>query len=906
MQHERGLVILEISPLADTPWTAIQIAEAYAPYLKRLTQKLAQSDRDMPAEQLYLSSLEQVDRAARDPDTSEAEMRRAKARAHWAIAALDLSGGDGLYQTTHRLTEFADHACQSALGATALEMQLDRAGLFCIALGKMGAYELNYSSDIDLAAFVDTDLFDGAAQDPVSVASRLVRESMARLNRQTAQGYVFRTDLRLRPDPGSTPLAVSTRRADVYYESVGQNWERMVWIKARTCAGDTISAQRFLQNMHAFVWRQHLDYWAIADVEAIKNMINSRAGLKDMSNPAPDLKLGPGGIREIEFFVQTQQIILGGRNDILRCRGTLDGLEALVQLGALDPDRSMGFCSAYESLRKVEHRVQMLEDQQTHTIPSDIQKRGAVAALCGYSHLDRFDKDILETRRWVSAEYAKLFAKSGRSAHTAGGNLVFTGVDDDPGTVQTLRDFGFAEPSALIERIRYWHRGHTLATRTRRGRELLTALLPDLLRHMSHMGDPDTAFARFSRFFEGLRSGVQTLSMLLAEPELLEDLIATLALAPSIGDNLARRPSLLEGLLTVSDQAKTFQAPPDADFEQTLDAMRQWHGAESFALGHRLLHGKIAARDAAAIWTGLADTSIRAMAEAARQETLRKFGPAPGIWSIAGLGKLGGQDMTAGSDLDMILVFDPQGQSDAQRWYTRFTQRLIAALSAQTAQGVLYEVDMRLRPSGRAGPVATSLAAFQSYHADAAWTWEHMALTRLRPIAGDRGLGTTLIETAQNTRALRPGAQVTRDILDMRERLLRDKPPSGNWDLKLRRGGLIDIEFIIQHALLQNKDIAHLPHIADALKALHLAGYLCDDAYETVRSAYRFLQSLQQVQRLALGSRIQGDAVTPGLADRFCRATGERDFEVLEARLESHCAKVDALFCEKIGVPATE
>lgn len=898
--------MLNISPLAESPRAALHIASAYAPYLRRLSVQLGDDSEAQNAEPLYLTSLSQLAMAASGPSALETDMRRAKARAHWAIAALDLSGKDDLSQTTYRLTEFADHACQSALAATARRMELDPGGVFFIALGKMGAFELNYSSDIDLAAFVDVELFAGETDDPISVASRLVRDTMAVLNRQTEAGYVFRTDLRLRPDPSSTPLAVSTRRANLYYESVGQNWERMAWIKARACAGDMTAAHAFLDKMHAFVWRQHLDYWAIADVEAIKNMINNKTGIQDVADPAPDLKLGPGGIREIEFFVQTQQIILGGRNATLQCRGTAEGLQALVRLGVLETERAMGLYRAYESLRKVEHRLQMLEDQQTHTLPSTEEKRGAVAALCGYSSLGAFDADLLETRNWVAAQYAKLFEKSGRGASASIGNLVFTGVDDDPGTVETLASLGFSDASALIERIRRWHRGHTPATRTRRGRELLTALLPDLLSHMSRMGDPDAAFARFSRFFEGLRSGVQTLSMLQAEPKLFEDLIATLALAPRIADTLARWPALLEGLLTISDRASAFQASPGADFEHSLDTMRQWHAAETFTLGHRLLHGHIAARDAAIAWTALADTAIRAMASAAYDETVRKFGPAPGTWSVAGLGKLGGSDMTAGSDLDIILVYDPKGESEAQRWYTRFTQRLIAALSAETAEGLLYEVDMRLRPSGRAGPVATSLKAFQTYHETSAWTWEHMALTRLRPIAGDVSLGASLITTAQSTRATRPPADVTRDILDMRERLLREKPPGGFWDLKLRLGGLIDIEFIIQHGLLQRVEIPHVPRISDALTALEGAGYLSTEAHDRLRSAYRFLQSLQQVQRLAIGGLMDSQDITPGLANRFCRAVGVTDFARLEHQLETHCSHVYALFCKKIGMPATD
>ncbi len=891
--------------ISNEPTTAIETAAAHAPYLAELAATVSGfGDPDGLLKTAY-AMCAKVATGETDPSSG---LRLAKKQAHLAIAAGDLAEQYSLAQTTHHITEFADASLGAALTVALAERGLSAQGIFAVALGKMGAFELNYSSDIDIAVFFDPDLFDGGAREPGDAAVRSVRQMIGLLDNRTPDGYVFRTDLRLRPDPSSTPVAVSTRRAALYYESVGQNWERMVWIKGRAAAGDLAAGDAFIAALEPFVWRRHLDYWAIADVHAIKNMINAKAGAHSLEDVAPDVKLGPGGIREIEFFVQTQQIILGGRNPSLRVRGTLGGLQRLVDLGAVEDGEAAELTHAYKALRAVEHRVQMLDDAQTHTLPSFESRRGAVAALCGYSSLQQFDRDLIETRKCVHAHYRALFADEAQKSQSAvDGNLVFTGVDNDPETVKTLSDLGFKAPETVIESIRQWHRGRTPATRTTRGRELLTAILPDLLAAMGRTGEPDEAFRRFSRFFEGLRSGVQVLSMLVAETALMDDLVTTLAIAPRIADILARRPGLLEALLFVSDRKETPEIDADTDFETGMELVRRWQGERAFLIGHQLLHGQIAARDAAAAWTELADTCIELMSRLAEFETVRRLGPPPGDWSVVGLGKLGGREMTAGSDLDILVIYDSHGAEDAQKWFTRFTQRLIAALSAETGEGRLYEVDMRLRPSGRAGPVATSLTAFERYHLSEAWTWEHMALTRLRVVAGNRDLGKQIAAIAE--RAIQKGDNATRtqDILDMRARLHRDKPSAGPWDLKMRAGGLVDLEFITQHAILTAQTPQTLtPELDRAHHQLAATGVWSETTERAMSEAFAILQALQQVQRIAHEGAVSENDLSSGLKDRLCRAVGSPDFEHLTQQLENTCQQVTALFEEKIGVAATD
>lgn len=897
--------MLDPKILSSDPGAALACAAEHAPYLSRLSAlhpDLTSPDALLKA---AYDLCAQVASGAEDPMVG---LRRAKQQAHLAIAAGDLSGVYDLPQTTRHITEFADACLAAAMRVAATERDLSETGLFAVALGKMGAFELNYSSDIDIAVFFDPDRFDGGEREPADAAMRCVRRVINLLDDRTPDGYVFRTDLRLRPDPSSTPVAVSTRRAELYYESVGQNWERMVWIKGRVAAGDPQAGAAFLKALEPFVWRRHLDYWAIADVHAIKDMINAKAGDRSLEDVTPDVKLGPGGIREIEFFVQTQQIILGGRNPDLRVRGTLEGLQGLVELGIVEGRVATELSAAYRALRIVEHRIQMLDDAQTHTMPAFENRRAAVAALCGYADLSTFDQALIATRKCVHAHYRALFADETRKRQSAvDGNLVFTGVDNDPETVKTLNELGFKSPDLVIESVRQWHRGRTPATRTTRGRELLTAILPDLLASMGKTGEADEAFRRFSRFFEGLRSGVQVLSMLVAETALMDDLVTTLAIAPRIADILARRPGLLEALLSVSDRKEPPVIDADTDFETGMDLVRRWHGEQAFLIGHQLLHGRIRARDAAADWSALADTCVEMMSQLAEHETTRRFGPPPGTWTVIGLGKLGGREMTAGSDLDLLVIFDPDGSDDAQKWFTRFTQRLITALSAETGEGSLYEVDMRLRPSGRAGPVATSIASFERYHREEAWTWEHMALTRLRALAGDAVLGDRVGAIATAAINDRDKPDRTADILDMRRRLLRDKPASGVWDLKMRPGGLVDLEFITQHAILTaNETQALQPELVAAHRQLADSGQWRDEEHALISHAFTFLQALQQVQRIAYEGQLGEQDLSSGLQNRLCRAVNADSFEDLTAELERICDKVAALFAEKIGALATE
>lgn len=881
-------------------------------------------------------SLERLLDATRDlsgasPEAAGPGLRRLKAELHLLTALADLGGVWDLDQVTGALARFADAALAAALasaaGAEVAAGRLQRPGgpghgpvpgLFCIAMGKHGAFELNYSSDIDISIFFEPEVLPLAeGVEPQAFAVRLTHRLSELMQERTADGYVFRIDLRLRPDPGSTPPAVSAAAALDYYESVGQNWERAAFIKARPCAGDLPRAATFLEDLQPFIWRKNLDFAAIADIHSIKRQIHIHKVDDRLAARGADLKLGRGGIREIEFYVQTQQLILGGRHPGLRSFRTLDALDALAAAGHVTPQARDDLRAAYRDLRALEHRVQMLADEQTHRLPESDADRRRVAALWGFDRLRSFDAAVERTLKSVNRRYGELFPGE-EPLSSRFGSLIFTGVDDDPETLKTLARMGFSSPAQVSGTIRAWHHGHIAATRSERGRELFTRLAPRLLDAAQATGAPDAAFTRFGAFFSRLSSGVQLQSLFLAQPALFELIVEVMAFAPRLADTLARRPAALDAMLDPAffgdidpeeDRVALQQAVARAgDFEAAMDTVRRQHREQAFRIGVQVMSGSAVAEAAGQAFAGLADASISALAPVALAEAVRMGGDFRGEVAVVALGKCGSREMSAGSDLDLMAVHraaDPEALSALKGWpaetfYARFTQRLVAALSLPTAEGDLYEVDMRLRPSGAKGPVAVSFRAFDGYYGDEAETWEFMALTRARVVwssdpafAGDVGRA---IEAALRTP--RDRRTLAHDVLEMRRLIAIEKPPSGFWDMKLSPGGLVDIEFAAQFLQL-----AHAGEggplragTAPALQAMAdfdagLAGPVRD-----LLEAWTLQQNLTQVLRLALGDDGDPAEQPEAFRRRLARAGGARDFRSLVTRLQRARKSAHAAF----------
>ncbi|MCB1386580.1 MAG: bifunctional [glutamine synthetase] adenylyltransferase/[glutamine synthetase]-adenylyl-L-tyrosine phosphorylase, partial [Nitratireductor sp.] len=460
-------------------------------------------------------------------------LRRAKRRIALCLGLADLGGWMPPEQVTRQLSLFAGAALQSAVsfllrgmheaGRIALPDPQEPAadsGLVVLGMGKFGAFELNYSSDIDIILFFDAECPAlRQCDDPTSLFVRLAKQLSKIMQERTGDGYVFRTDLRLRPDPGSTPLAIPVETALNYYAAYGQNWERAAFIKARAVAGDIAAGENFLRELVPFVWRKYLDFAAIQDVHSIKRQIHAHKGHGEIAVKGHNIKLGRGGIREVEFFVQTQQLIAGGRREPLRVRSTIDGLAALEADDWITAEARATLSRAYWFLRRVEHCIQMVSDEQSHTLPEDDAGLARIAAMMGYETAAAFTEALTATMRQVEHIYAELF-ESAPQLSGQGGNLVFTGDDEDPATVETLARIGFKRPSQIISAIKAWHYGRYPAVRSSQAREMLTELTPQLLETFSQTTDPDHAFTGFDRFLQGLPAGIQFFGILMANPKL--------------------------------------------------------------------------------------------------------------------------------------------------------------------------------------------------------------------------------------------------------------------------------------------------------------------------------------------------------------------------------------------------
>lgn len=867
------------------------------------------------------------------------ELRQIKAEAALTIGLADLAGAWTLFEVTTALARLAD-ATLSATIRFLFAQEVERGrwtpvdpsdlekgcGYVVLAMGKHGAFELNYSSDVDLIILFDRDVI--GVEDKSEATTFFVRFTKRLVNimqERNGDGYVFRVDLRLRPDPGATPIAISTEAALNYYEALGQNWERAALIKARACAGDIEAGERFLREIRPFIWRKYFDYAAIKDVHSIKRQIHAHRGYEEIALLGHNVKLGRGGIREIEFFVQTQQLIAGGRNPALRGRETVPMLNQLVDAGWIRPEVRDQLTEAYDFLRRVEHRIQMVADEQTHNLPEDEAGCDRIARMMGYKGIADFGKELDRTLHVVQRHYAELFEDQDELS-AAGGSLVFTGDTDDPDTLETLSRLGYREPARVIDAIRTWHYGRYPATRSAAARERLTELVPTLLKTLAATDSADTAFLAFDGLVQRLPSGFQFFSIIAANPPLLDLLGQILGAAPKLADALVRRVHVLDAVL---DPAFFGAWPSEAEVERRLaerlaeatghedilDRARIYGQEKLFLIGVRVLTGTLSVSQAGLAYASLATALVRQLLQAVEAEVARAHGKVPGGQHVVvALGKLGGREMTASSDLDLMLLYDaPETvvMSDGQKplavsqYYARLTQRLITALSAPTAQGTLYEVDFRLRPSGNKGPVATPLAGFVSYQADEAWTWEHMALTRARIIAGDetfdaivnRAIVTALIRA-------RDPATIRKDVLEMRETIADEKGTDDVWDLKQVAGGLVDIEFIAQYLMLvhgpADPDL-FATTTATALHRLGDAGHLSAPHADVLLPAIRLYQHLTQILRLSLETSLKPREAPRGLIDLLTSAAELPNIETLEAHLRETEAEVRRVFVEIVG-----
>lgn len=898
---------------------AAKRAKQNSPYLKELMEQFSYSVSDLKGAQdqsvaTLICEIESL--SILNIEALMTRLRELKRRAHLTIALLDIAKLWDWRKVTHALTQLADAALQKALDAACHDAGFGESpqGLFAIAVGKYGAFELNYSSDIDFMVFYDPDVIVlPETRKPERLLIGLVQKTVKILDEVNADGYVFRCDLRLRPDPRSNAVMVSTRSAERYYESLGQNWERAAMIKARVCAGDHEAGQAFIdETLRYFIWRRSLDFAAIADIQAMKRQINSSGGHKDIRAAGHHLKLGRGGIREIEFYAQTQQLILGGRQQKLRCIRTDDALAALAEAGFVKPDAAKQLTDDYGFLRTLEHCVQMIDDAQTHICPQDDIARLAVAQLAGYKTLEIFDTDVEACLMRVNAAYTALYPDAGSLASDAG-SLAFTGVSPDPETLETLTALGFERAEDVWTLMAGWLGGRIHATRTPRARESLTRLAPSLIKACGDTGLADTAFFRFAEFFERLRAGVTILALFERQPDLMTSCISLMARAPRLAEVLARQPETLDVLIDpdFADFSKPFrdiQLSAGADLEEVMNAVRRHVREQKFRIGAAVLRGAATPSAASLALASLADQAVQTLLPAAMKDVERRLERPGGELAVLAMGKMGGQEMTVSSDLDIMVIYDP-GESDPQSahgYYTKVTQRLISALSAPTQEGELYEVDMALRPSGSAGPITVSLPAFTRYYAGEAWTWEFMALTRGRVCAASTSKFadqlsfevTKILTSGVNHETLKP------DVDDMRKRLERDKGARGEWDIKRAIGGLVDIEFTAQY--LQLKYSSEMPEVlqpntAQTINSLAEKAIISSQDKAALISAHTLYSACLQYLAVSIDGLLVPEAQTRGLKQQLSQYCGFEDFQSFEAAYASAKAKTRALYEKFLG-----
>ena len=902
---------------------------AAAPYLEDLAARHAAwfaTARDAAPDAVLAAELQAVADAGATASTEDEigeVLRLAKGRLALLSATAEVTGSWTTEQATAALSDLADAALDAGLAVLLrraagkgqmAEVTPANAGLALFALGKHGGRELNYSSDIDIVAFFDPERVDLAEpMEATRTYSRIVQKLANLMQDRTVHGYVFRTDLRLRPDPGATPVALHVDAALNYYESRGQNWERAAWIKARPCAGDRQVAERFLTDLAPYVWRKHLDFATIADIHAMKRQINMAKHVGGMRVEGHNVKLGVGGIREIEFFAQTQQLIAGGRDKGLRVRPTCAALAALGETGWITPAAAASLTETYWFLRAVENRLQMRRDEQTHVMPEAEAEIATVATMMGRD-LETFSADYLAALKEVTGHYALLFTE-GESLAGLDGNLVFTGSDDDPGTLETLSGMGFADAKRAVATVKKWHYGGYAATRTSAARAHLTELLPGLLLTLSQAGNPDEALLRFDRFLGRLPAGVQLFALLRNHESLRALLVSLMAAAPRMAEAVIQRAHVMDAFIDPAYGAEVrspefLRQKIDAffgdalDYQDVIDRARIIGQEQMFLIAAGLLSGTIDADRAGEQYTTLAEALLGRMFDAARAEFEKRHGQIPGARvALLAFGKMASREMTVQSDLDFILLYDADATTEsdgdkplaASQYYARLTQRLLAALSAPTSEGVLYEADMRLRPSGNAGPLATSLRAFVQYHNEQSWTWERLALSRARVAYAEAGFGSEIEALIGETLAdQRDPAKVIADVVEMRARMTRDRPPRHAFDLKLAAGGLIDLEFLAQSAQLvagKTLDVPQAP-VRRVLERLGETGLLEEGT--RLAEIHALYATVLQVMSAALADPFKDAGWTDGFRELLAQRTNRPSFDRLAEDLREMQDEVSA------------
>lgn len=835
-------------------------------------------------------------------DALKKALRQLRGEAFGAVAERDLAGRADVAEVTGTMTDLAEAAIQRALALLAAELEAqygeprgpsgERLALGVVGMGKLGGRELNVSSDIDLIfVYEDDGETAGGARAPISVHeffTRLGRRLIGVLSEATADGYVFRVDMRLRPNGDSGPLVCSLGMLEEYFYVQGREWERYAWIKGRLVTERaSAAARRLAQQLDAivkpFVYRRYLDFGVIGAIRSLHEQIRQEARRRATMRPdkADDIKLGRGGIREIEFSAQVFQLIRGGQDAGFRVQPTLAVLRHASASGLITEEVRAGLTHAYLFLRTLEHRLQYRNDAQTHAMPVDPAERAALAASLGFADyaalIDRLDQH----RAFVEAQFDQVFADKAdggaRREDDQAAGCIWSGALADDGAdealVARLAELGFADPAAVLARLQaVWrssrYAGLPESSRVRFDRVAHRALEAAPGIDAAHR---DETVVRCFDLLETVGRRGAYLALLTEYPAALRRVLSVLGATRWGGGYLIRHPQLLDELLDDEAIDSPFDWPAFKDAlrrrlaaadgaEHQMDLLRHAHQAEVFRILLLDLAGRLSVEHVSDRLSELADAMLDVTIEVVWSQLAKRHRDTPCFAAIA-YGKLGGKELGYASDLDLIFLYDDSDERAADV-YTTFARRLITWLTTATGAGTLFDIDLRLRPNGEAGLLVTDLDAFRRYQlregdaANTAWVWEHQALTRARYSAGDARIGAAFEAIrVQVLTTPRDAAVLAREIVEMREKVLAGHPnTTERFDLKHDRGGMVDIEFAVQywvllHAARHPEMIRNTGNIA-LLREVSRFGLMSEEEAETVGAAYRTYRKLQHRLRL--------------------------------------------------------
>lgn len=832
-------------------------------------------------------------------------LRNLRKRVMLRVAARDLSGMAGLAEVMTTMTELAELAIGFALerhqfwlgnpGRFGLPRGADKKvqELLVVAMGKLGGGELNVSSDVDLIFFYPE---EGQTDGVRSISSqdffvRLGRKLIAALSDITEDGYVFRVDMRLRPYGESGPLAMSFSMLEEYLMAQGREWERYAWIKCRVIAGPPAESATLAEQIaRPFVFRKYLDFGAYESMRGLHGQIRKEVHRREMHE---NIKLGPGGIREIEFIAQVFQLIRGGRDPGLRLRPTLSVLRLLGEKGHLSESTVRELTEAYRFLRKLEHRLQYLDDQQTHVLPENPTDQSLVAISMGCSSYEEFLRQLDRHRHDVGRHFDTIFAPPRESENRDSLAWLWAQREGDAkGEAECrLASMGFVHPEKSLGRLQEFRYGARYRQLSASGKKRIDGLVPVLIEAAGRSGAPDVTLARLLQLLESVSRRAAYLALLREYPLALERVVKLVGASQWAGDYLGRHPILLDELLNpgngkgvpdwprlkagLRQQLADIAHSGGGDVEQQMDVLRHFHHTQIFHLLALDVEGLLPLETLSDHLSALADLVLETVLQLAWAGLRNRHREQP-VFAIIGYGKLGGKELGYASDLDIIFLYDDD-HPDAPEIYARLSQRINSWLGSYTSAGLLYQTDLRLRPNGSSGLLVSSIQAFDQYQRNQAWVWEHQALTRARFTAGDGSVGAAFEHIRQEVlRQKREPGFLGREVLAMRQKMADAHPnSSGLFDVKHDRGGIIDVEFIVQYlVLLHACDHEALTGNIGNIGLLRLAGKLgLIDGISAVRvlDAYREFRRTQHRLRLSGDSDLSGVASADAASQKFAR-----------------------------------